>query len=231
MLLLVAMQEAAQAEPVLTSYYGEELAGNPTASGEPFNPYGLTAAHPYLPFGTSLTVTSNGRSVNVRVNDRGPFVAGRGLDLSVGAARAIGLTSSGVAVVDVEVAKAPGVKAPVPDGETTEPAGSGKTTEPVKPTGTISAAKADPLAEVPEAEQQPLRFPAGRLTSFTKQIVDTTGKDFSLRSYIDAPFETPPSPDASLAMMGVGGKEIGNMPYARPVVLRRRRDEPGEGVV
>lgn len=101
-LLLAAVQEAARAEPVLTSYYGEELAGNPTASGEPFDPYGLTAAHPYLPFGTLLRVTYNGRSVNVTVNDRGPFVPGRGLDLSLGAAQDIGLTDSGPAVVEME---------------------------------------------------------------------------------------------------------------------------------
>src|SRR5215208_4891218 len=105
--LLAAMQEAAQAEPVLTSYYGEELAGNPTASGEPFDPSDLTAAHPYLPFGTRLRVTNDGQSVSVRVNDRGPYVPGRGLDLSSGAARAIGLTDSGVAVVEVESSEAP----------------------------------------------------------------------------------------------------------------------------
>src|SRR5215217_3892460 len=119
--LLAAMQEAAQAEPVLTSYYGEELAGNPTASGEPFDPSDLTVAHPYLPFGTRLRVTNDGQSVNVRVNDRGPYVPGRGLDLSSGAARAIGLTDSGVAVVEVEPGKGPETKPPVSDSETSEP--------------------------------------------------------------------------------------------------------------
>ena len=116
------MQEAAQAEPVLTSYYGEELAGNPTASGEPFDPSDLTAAHPYLPFGTRLRVTNDGQSVSVRVNDRGPYVPGRGLDLSSGAARAIGLTDSGVAVVEVESGEAPETKPPVSDSETPEAA-------------------------------------------------------------------------------------------------------------
>ena len=104
-LLLVAMQEAAQAEPVLANYHGGELAGNPTASGEPFDPYGLTVAHPYLPLGTLLTITNNGQSVTVRVNDRGPYEPDRGLDLSLGAAQAIGLTNSSPAVVEVEAAK------------------------------------------------------------------------------------------------------------------------------
>jgi rare lipoprotein A len=120
--LLATTQEAAQAEPVLTSYYGEELAGNPTASGEPFDPSDMTAAHPYLPFGTLLRVTNDGQSVNVRVNDRGPYVPGRGLDLSSGAARAIGLTNSGVAVVEVESGEAPETKPPVSDSEISEPA-------------------------------------------------------------------------------------------------------------
>ena len=64
---------ATHTEPVLSTYYGEELVGSPTASGEPFNPYGFTAAHPYLPFGTKLLVSYNGRSVIVMVNDRGPL--------------------------------------------------------------------------------------------------------------------------------------------------------------
>jgi rare lipoprotein A len=77
------------------SYY---KSGRLTASGEHFKPLGLTAAHRQLPFGTILKVTNlrNGKSVLVRVNDRGPFVKGRVLDLSLGAAKVIGLTSSGV---------------------------------------------------------------------------------------------------------------------------------------
>ena len=72
--------------------------GKRTANGERFNPNGLTAAHRSLPFGTKLKVTNprTGRSVVVRVNDRGPFIRGRVIDLSLGAARVIGLTASGV---------------------------------------------------------------------------------------------------------------------------------------
>lgn len=90
----------AQAEPVVASFYGAELAGNPTASGEPFDPSAMTAAHPSLPFGTQLEVCYQG-CVVVTVNDRGPFVAGRGLDLSQGAAQAIGLY--GVDTIDMTV--------------------------------------------------------------------------------------------------------------------------------
>lgn len=76
-----------------------------TANGEPFNPDGLTAAHRTLPFGTRVQVTNlaNDRSVTVRINDRGPFIGGRGIDLSRGAARAIGCISSGTCRVQMRV--------------------------------------------------------------------------------------------------------------------------------
>lgn len=99
---LVFTQEEASAEPLVSSYYGAELAGNPTASGELFDPYDYTAAHPYLPFGTELFVCYEG-CVTVRVNDRGPYVAGRDIDLSQAAAETIGLTYVGVDVVDATV--------------------------------------------------------------------------------------------------------------------------------
>jgi rare lipoprotein A len=89
------------------SYYGNEPGeGGPlTANGERYNSGALTAAHRTLPFGTRVRVTSpnTGRSVVVRINDRGPYTGGRIIDLSVGAARAIGLTSSGVGTVRMEV--------------------------------------------------------------------------------------------------------------------------------
>ncbi|MEM0961583.1 MAG: septal ring lytic transglycosylase RlpA family protein [Bacteroidota bacterium] len=88
----------------LASYYGAELAGNPTASGERFDPSALTAAHRTLPFGTRLRVTHarTGESVVVRINDRGPFHGDRVIDLSKAAADAIGLTRSGTAQVEIE---------------------------------------------------------------------------------------------------------------------------------
>ncbi len=79
---------------VITAYYWE---GSHTASGQPFNPHAMTAAHRTLPFGTHLNVTNprTGQSVEVIVNDRGPYTAGVGLDLSIGAAQAIGLHGTG----------------------------------------------------------------------------------------------------------------------------------------
>jgi rare lipoprotein A len=84
----------------LASWYGPGYHGRPTASGEPFNQNAMTAASPYLPFGTRLKVCLNG-CVVVRINDRGPFTGGRQLDLSKAAADAIGLTSQGVARVSI----------------------------------------------------------------------------------------------------------------------------------
>ena len=84
------------------SFYGNE-SGSKTASGQRFNQNAMTAAHRSLPFGTKLRVTHRGQSVVVTINDRGPFIRGRVLDLSKGAARAIGLTGAGVGHVTAEV--------------------------------------------------------------------------------------------------------------------------------
>lgn len=86
----------------VASYYWE---GQRTATGAVFNPNAMTAAHRTLPFGTRVLVTnlSNGRSVTVTINDRGPFVGGRIIDLSRGAASVIGMTGAGVARVSLAV--------------------------------------------------------------------------------------------------------------------------------
>ncbi|MBI5322943.1 septal ring lytic transglycosylase RlpA family protein [Bradyrhizobium sp.] len=86
----------------VASFYGNDH-GNKTASGQRFNENDMTAAHRSLPFGTKLRVTHKGKSVVVTINDRGPFIKGRVLDLSKGAAREVGLTSSGVGHVTAEV--------------------------------------------------------------------------------------------------------------------------------
>jgi len=99
-----AAPPAPPAEQVgVASWYGPELDGNRTASGERFAADGLTAAHPSLPLGTRVRVTNlaNGRSVVVRINDRGPFVRGRAIDVSRGAARALGMLGSGTARVRI----------------------------------------------------------------------------------------------------------------------------------
>jgi rare lipoprotein A len=89
------------------SYYGNELAGNRTSSGERFDPRAFTCAHRSLPLGSKLRVTnlSNGRSVIVRVNDRGPFTRGRILDVSLAAAREIAMVGPGHARVRLELVR------------------------------------------------------------------------------------------------------------------------------
>ncbi len=87
------------------SYYGRGFAGRKTASGAVFYPERLTAAHRFLPLGTRVRVTNmhNGRSVLVTINDRGPYIRGRHIDLSLGAARAIGMVGRGVADVVIQI--------------------------------------------------------------------------------------------------------------------------------
>ena len=89
----------------VASWYGGSDDGRPTASGEIYNMYAMTAAHRTLPFGTMVRVhdLDNGKSVDVRVNDRGPFVAGRVIDLSYAAAEAMDLVGPGTAHVQLEI--------------------------------------------------------------------------------------------------------------------------------
>ncbi len=91
------------------SWYGDKEHGNKTANGETFNRYSLTAAHKEIPFQSVVMVTNleNGKKVKVRINDRGPFVRGRVIDLSYAAAKKIGLIKSGVAEVKIEVLSTP----------------------------------------------------------------------------------------------------------------------------
>jgi rare lipoprotein A (peptidoglycan hydrolase) len=89
------------------SWYGEDFDGKPTASGEDYDMYDLTAAHPTLPLGSYVRVTNlhNGRAVVVKVNDRGPLVEGRIIDLSFGAARALKFEHKGVQRVRLDIVK------------------------------------------------------------------------------------------------------------------------------
>jgi rare lipoprotein A len=93
----------------VASWYGQHHHGRRTASGEIFNQHRFTAAHRTLPFGTKLAVTNlrNGKSVEVQINDRGPFIRSRLIDLSYAAARALGLVKFGKAPVKVEVLRFP----------------------------------------------------------------------------------------------------------------------------
>ena len=100
----VSSVKEADAHSGVASYY---KSGKRTANGERFNPNGYTAAHRTLKFGTRVKVTNprNGQSVIVRINDRGPFIRGRIIDLAYGAARAVGLHRSGTAKVQMTVLK------------------------------------------------------------------------------------------------------------------------------
>ena len=103
-ILCVVFGTSANAGDV-ASYYGHRHHGRPTASGERSDMYALTAAHRTLPFGTRVRVSANGRSVVVRINDRGPFVRGRTIDLSFAAARALAIVARGVSPVTIERAE------------------------------------------------------------------------------------------------------------------------------
>ena len=91
---------ASSAGTMLASWYGPYFHGRTTANGETYNMYGISAAHKTLPFGTELRVCYQG-CVDVRINDRGPYIGQRELDLSYGAAKAIGLVKPGVATVSI----------------------------------------------------------------------------------------------------------------------------------
>ena len=132
-----------QSETGLASWYGQAHQGKLTASGEVYDPRDLTAAHRTLPFGTRLLVinSDNGQAVEVRVNDRGPFVDGRALDLSYAAARLLGATAKGVVHVRMRVVT-PGVAA--------TPVGAGSPGFALQLTAFTSPTNADRLREAVE---------------------------------------------------------------------------------
>ncbi len=104
-LLLLLFPFLLHAETGYASWYGGKFHGRTTASGETFDTHKLTAAHKTLPFDTMVEVTNldNGKKVRVRINDRGPFVEGRIIDLSMAAAKEIGMLGEGVAPVRIEI--------------------------------------------------------------------------------------------------------------------------------
>jgi len=93
----------------VASWYGEEFQGNETASGEIYDLNGLTAAHPTLPFGATVRVTNlkNSKNILLRVNDRGPYVGGRVIDVSLAAAKRLGFVYDGITQVRIEVVSYP----------------------------------------------------------------------------------------------------------------------------
>jgi rare lipoprotein A len=94
----------------VASWYGEDFHGNPTANGEVYDMNGLTAAHRELPMGTRVRITNllNRKSVTVRINDRGPAIPGRMIDVSMAAAKNLGFLRAGLAPVQMEIVKTPG---------------------------------------------------------------------------------------------------------------------------
>lgn len=144
--LVLAVSLVARAEPAVATYYGGEYVGAPTASGQLYDPNDYTAAHPYLPFGTELLVSHNGQSVIVMVNDS----CSCGLDLSLAAAQALGLTELGIAVVDVEVLDTKAVPIPSTSIEEQDPEGSWP------PASTAPEVEPSPPPDVsPTVEDQP----------------------------------------------------------------------------
>jgi rare lipoprotein A len=105
----VQNSSAGYRESGMASWYGKDFHGRSTANGEPYNMYGLTAAHKTLPIPTWVEVThlANGKKVIVKVNDRGPFVSGRIIDLSYGAAQTLGMVNDGTARVEVRALGVP----------------------------------------------------------------------------------------------------------------------------
>lgn len=122
--ILLGVTCLAQIQTGKASFYADKFEGRPTASGEKYKHSKLTAAHKSLPFGTQVKVTNiaNGQSVEVIINDRGPYVDGRIIDLSKSAAEKLGFISQGLADVQVEVIDA----------------GQGKTSDPVQVIGQVS---------------------------------------------------------------------------------------------
>ncbi|XP_054163598.1 probable endolytic peptidoglycan transglycosylase RlpA [Oppia nitens] len=103
-ILATCMLSCISCESGECSWYGTGLKGALTASGEKFDPNALTAAHKTLPFGTMVRVSCNGRTVVVRINDRGPFVAGRILDLSVAGGQQLNIINAGLCQCTVDKA-------------------------------------------------------------------------------------------------------------------------------
>jgi rare lipoprotein A len=123
----VSVKKSADGKPVIeqtgeASSYGRGFHGKTTANGEKFDKNDLTAAHPTLPLGTKATVTNldNGKSVDVTINDRGPYVKGRDIDVSEGAAKELNMTKSGIAPVKIE-AEIPADEKPASKGSASAP--------------------------------------------------------------------------------------------------------------
>src|SRR5262245_36725142 len=199
-LVVVALQACSVTRPVtppvvggrqegIASWYGPGFHGKRTANGEVYDQYELTAAHQTLPLGTRVMVTSltNGRAVEVRVNDRGPFVGGRVIDLSYAAASVIGMIGPGTMPVRVEILEQPvqvasrrrvSVRRPSPEPTPAEPV------ERVAPPPRIERAYVEPPPAAPvRVASATATEPAGNYTVLVATLSDAA-KAEHLRSRI-----------------------------------------------
>lgn len=198
-LATAALADTGGAQEGIASYYGGSLHGGPTASGERFNTYAMTAAHRTHRFGTRLKVTNlrNGRSVVVRVNDRGPFIKGRIIDLSTVAAQQLGFAGHGITKVRVEPTESPVAEAAPATGKTevaarVEPAGKAAVAAPVTPSGGKPAAKPVEIAALPmvagyAAEGEDFGLPRSRTlaTPVPRPTLELNGNQpLDLRNFI-----------------------------------------------
>ena len=158
----------------IASWYGPGFQGNRTANGEIYDQFELTAAHPSLPLGTRAMVTNlaNGRAVEVRINDRGPFVDGRAIDLSYAAARTIGLVGLGTGRVRIEMLR----NAPAPSLRTA-PAPPPAQEVPTSSYTIEVAALADPVKADHLRSVLASRFP----DAFVVPVAGTTGRYYRVR--------------------------------------------------
>jgi rare lipoprotein A len=180
----------------IASFYGDEFNGRPTASGEIYDGTKYTAAHPSLPFGTLLQVTNlaNNHQVTVRVNDRGPFVASRIIDLSKAAAEALGMLNTGTAKVEIET-----VPSPVNATATTSQPLSPTTDYVVGDTGASATPAAPPLSTPPEATPAPAyvddsSFPKATAPLYT---ADAAAVPVTTPQYNPPDTAAPPPPTAT----------------------------------
>lgn len=159
----------------LASWYGDEFAGRPTANGEIFNPRQMTAAHRTLPFGTLVDVTyvRTGRSARVRVNDRGPFVGNRIIDLSYAAASEIGMVDDGIGEVEIAVVSVGGgdLEPPKPYNVTIPSSAP----PPASAEAAPAVAAAQPPAPAPRAE--PVPPPAPEPVVVTEELPSASRPD------------------------------------------------------
>jgi rare lipoprotein A len=154
----------------IASWYGPGFHGNRTANGEIFDQYELTAAHPSLPLGTRVMVTNlgNGRAVEVRINDRGPFVDNRVIDLSYAAARVIGMIGPGTSPVRIEVlgSEATMLASRTP-ASLPRPTPVPRAMEPLEPRPVAPRVESRPEPEPPPRAAAPAPMPAPKLAAPT----------------------------------------------------------------